>query len=158
MLEGLRDTEPWLGNHLLDLPRLTGSLCYPKSRSQARRRVCGVAAPDSVTPGGRGRAVNRKWARAVSRPQVGSWELRSPEGCVSRQGRPREVWQVTFCIRGLYLGLCRLLRDGCVVPRPHPRRSGDPKSVRSPECLKNGAETVAEILFSQISLECGRLT
>lgn len=60
--------------------------------------MCGVAAPDAVTPGGRGRAINRKWARAVSRPQVSSGELRSPEGCVSRLGRPVEVWQVTFCI------------------------------------------------------------
>lgn len=47
------------------LPRVTGSLCYPKSRSQARRRVCGVAAPDSVTPGGRGRATQEVGAGSV---------------------------------------------------------------------------------------------
>lgn len=58
---------------------------------------------------------------------------------------------------GLYLGLCRLLRDGCVVLRPHPPRSGDPKSARSPECLKDGAGTVADFFFFfKIFLEYGR--
>lgn len=56
--------------------------------------------------GGRGRAVNRKWAPAVSRPQVGSGssrdtgELRSEEGVCRQSGRPVEAWQVMLWFRG----------------------------------------------------------
>lgn len=86
-------------------------------------------------------------------------------GCVSPPSSLVEIWQVTLRIRAYTWGSAGSRGWVCLSfdppPFPHPQSSCDPRSARSPERFEEWSrvlslkETVTEVLFSQISLECG---